>query len=50
MPIIAIELSDADATRLDAIADKEHRSRKAQALVLLLESITAVEIQTEEEL
>jgi predicted transcriptional regulator len=50
MPIIAIELTDQDAQRLDAIADREHRSRKAQALVLLLESIAATETQADEEL
>ena len=50
MPIIAIELTDQDAERLDAIADREHRSRKAQALVMLLEIIAQTETNSDSEL
>lgn len=39
MPIIAIELTDAQAATLDYFADRELRARKHQATIMLLDAI-----------
>jgi len=43
MPIVAIELTDDEAARLDVVADQEKRARKYQAAVSLMERIAQVE-------
>ena len=46
MPVVAIDLSEDEAARVDAVADREKRARKSQVHVLALiglESVEAVE-------
>lgn len=43
MPIVAIDLSDDETARVDAVADREKRARKAQVHVLTLIGLEAVE-------
>jgi predicted transcriptional regulator len=48
MPIIAIELDDARTVILDAIANDQKRSRKAQTLQLLEEILDSMKDQVTE--
>ena len=46
MPIVAIKLTEEEAARVDAVADREKRARKAQVHILTrigLESVEAEE-------
>ncbi len=45
MPIVAIDLTDEEAARLDVIADHEKRARKYQAAVSLMERVAEVEAE-----
>jgi hypothetical protein len=43
MPIVALDLTEEEASRVDAIADREKRARKNQAAILLMERVCQVE-------
>lgn len=45
MPIVAIDLSEDEAARVDAVAEREKRARKAQVHVLALIGLEAVEAE-----
>ena len=45
MPIVAIDLSEDETARVDAVADREKRARKAQVHVLTLIGLEAVEAE-----
>lgn len=45
MPIVAIDLTDDEAARLDVVADQEKRARKYQAAVSLMERVAQVEAE-----
>lgn len=49
MPIVAIELSDETAEKVDAIANRELRSRKSQCLLFILEAVESDERKQKEE-
>jgi len=44
MPIVALDLTDEEAARLDAVAEAEKRARKHQAHVLLIDGLKLAEI------
>lgn len=48
MPIVAIDLTDDEAARVDAIADREKRARKNQAAILLMERVAEIESETDQ--
>ena len=43
MPIVAIDLTDTEAERVDAIAEREKRARKAQVHILMLNGLAQAE-------
>ena len=43
MPIVALDLTDEEAARVDAIAEAEKRARKNQAHVLMIEGLKSAE-------
>ena len=43
MPIVAIDLSEEEAARVDTLAEREKRSRKAQVHLLALAALELVE-------
>lgn len=45
MPIVAIDLSENETARVDEVADREKRARKAQVHVLTLIGLEAVEAE-----
>jgi len=46
MPIVAIDLTEEEAARLDAVADQEKRARKYQAAISLMERIAQIEAES----
>jgi hypothetical protein len=50
MPIVALDLTDDEAARVDTVAELEKRSRKGQVHILFLEGLTMAEIRKLEEL
>jgi hypothetical protein len=47
MPIVALDLTDDEAARVDAIAEREKRARKNQAAILLMERVAEIERESE---
>ena len=45
MPIVAIDLSEDEAARVDVVADREKRARKSQVHVLALNGLELVEAE-----
>jgi len=45
MPVVAIDLSEDETARVDIVADREKRARKAQVHVLTLIGLEAVEAE-----
>ncbi|MFY8215133.1 MAG: hypothetical protein ACOVMP_00855 [Chthoniobacterales bacterium] len=45
MPIVAIDLSEDETARVDAVAEREKRARKAQVHILALIGLEVVEAE-----